>query len=98
MTAAHTTAPTPRTGGAPVSIPAARAERTRDAHDLLRAAESLAAATLEPAPACAGDPDCARPGSLTVVTDDGMSSLCGLHAMTAVFITTGTLALAKPAD
>ena len=91
MTVLHPVAPAQRTGEAPLVGSPSSAE----ALELLRAAEALGGDTDR---RCEGLGHCRRPGALTLVTADGTTALCGLHAMNAVFSTAGgTLALVRPA-
>lgn len=90
MTVLHPVAPAQRTGEA---VPAASPSGA-EALELLRAAEALGG---DPDRRCEGIGTCRRPGALTVVTAEGTASLCGLHAMNAVFSSEGgTLALVRP--
>jgi hypothetical protein len=91
MTALHPVAPAQRTG----EVPAPGSAPSIEALEFLRAAEAVAGA---PGRRCEGGSTCRRPGALTLVTTDGTTALCGLHAMNAVFSSEGgTLALVRPA-
>jgi hypothetical protein len=94
MTVIHNVAPAQRTGDRPAPTSTAGSARTAEALELLRAAEAVGGDADRP---CAGASTCGRPGALTVVTGEGTTDLCGLHAMNVVFSTSsGPLVLVKP--
>lgn len=101
MTVVHSVAPAQRTGesSAPTPRPAPVDDfrrQTLGALEVLRSAESI---TNHPGRACEGSADCVRPGALAVITEDGTSAVCGLHALNLVFSTSsGPIALVKAGD
>lgn len=94
MTAVHILTPVQRSGSGAASARSASRTPDHEALEVLRAAEGIAGGARQ---SCEGSSDCGRAGKLTVVTEDGTTSLCGLHAMNVVFSTAdGPVALVKP--